>query len=89
MTFTGERFEHDKVLDADGFQVYIDSLAFNYLQGVEIDYAENGANGASFVFNNVFSATGGSGAAGSSGGGVGCGLTDFANTPIPLQGGTL
>ena len=72
MTFTGERFDHDKVLEAGGFKVYIDSNAYHYLKGVEIDYAENGMNGASFVFNNVFQATGGSGgcsACGSSGGG--------------------
>lgn len=73
MTFTGERFEHDKVFEDDGFQVYIDSVAFNYLQGVEIDYAENGTNGASFVFNNVFATTGGSGACGGCGGASGGG----------------
>jgi len=73
MTFTGEQFDNDKIFDADGFQVYIDSVAFNYLQGVEIDYVENGMNGASFVFNNVFASTGGSGACGGCGsGGGGC-----------------
>ena len=72
MTFTGDKFDNDKIYDADGFNVFIDSVAFNYLQGVEIDYAENGMNGASFVFNNVFASTGGSGGCGgcgSSGGG--------------------
>jgi len=75
MTFTGDKFDNDKIYDAEGFKVYVDSVAFNYLQGVEIDYAENGMNGASFVFNNVFAATGGSGGCsgcGSSGGGGGC-----------------
>jgi len=74
MTFTGDKFDNDKIYDADGFNVYIDSVAFNYLQGVEIDYAENGMNGASFVFNNVFASTGGSGACGGCGssGGGGC-----------------
>ena len=72
MTFTGDKFENDKIYNADGFQVYVDSIAFNYLQGVEIDYAENGMNGASFVFNNVFAATGGSGVCGGCGGGGGC-----------------
>jgi len=73
MTFTGDKFENDKIYDADGFKVYVDSVAYNYLQGVEIDYAENGMNGASFVFNNVFAATGGSGACGGCGsGGGGC-----------------
>jgi len=72
MTFTGDQFDNDKIYDAEGFKVFVDSVAFNYLQGVEIDYAENGMNGASFVFNNVFASTGGSGACGgcgSSGGG--------------------
>lgn len=73
MTFTGDRNDNDKVFEADGFKVYIDSVAFNYLQGVEIDYVENGMNGASFVFNNVFQATGGSGGCGSCGSsGGGC-----------------
>lgn len=70
MTFTGERFDHDKVMHADGFDVFIDSFAYNYLKGVEIDYVENGMNGASFVFNNVFASTGGSGACGGCGGGA-------------------
>ena len=73
MTFTGERFDHDKVMQADGFQIFIDSFAHNYLKGVEIDYAENGMNGASFVFNNVFASTGGSGSCGGCGGGGGGG----------------
>ncbi len=75
MTFTGDKFDNDKIYDADGFKVFVDSVAFNYLQGVEIDYAENGMNGASFVFNNVFASTGGSGACGGcggAGGGGGC-----------------
>jgi iron-sulfur cluster insertion protein len=73
MTFTGERFDNDKVLEAGNFKVYIDSNAYQYLKGVEIDYAENGSNGASFVFNNVFQATGGSGGCGSCGSsGGGC-----------------
>lgn len=73
MTFTGERFDNDKVLEAGSFKVYVDSNAYQYLKGVEIDYAENGANGASFVFNNVFQATGGSGGCGSCGSsGGGC-----------------
>jgi len=73
MTFTGDQFDNDKIYDADGFKVYVDSVAFNYLQGVEIDYAENGMNGASFVFNNVFASTGGSGACGGCGGASGGG----------------
>ena len=73
MTFTGDRFDHDKVMQADGFQVFIDAFAHSYLKGVEIDYVENGMNGASFVFNNVFASTGGSGSCGGCGGsGGGC-----------------
>ncbi|MCK4742339.1 MAG: iron-sulfur cluster assembly accessory protein [Sulfuriflexus sp.] len=75
MTFTGDKFDNDKIYDADGFNVYIDSVAFNYLQGVEIDYAENGMNGASFVFNNVFASTGGSGSCGGCGGASGGGCS--------------
>lgn len=72
MTFTGDRLDNDKILETGSFKVYIDSNAYSYLKGVEIDYVENGMNGASFVFNNVFQATGGSGACsacGSAGGG--------------------
>ena len=50
-----------------GFRVVIDPLALAYMQGAEIDYSEDGAN-ASFVFNNVFKAVGGSGACGGCGG---------------------
>ena len=44
------------------------------LRGVEIDFVDRGMGQASFVFNNVFAAVGGSGgcsACGSSGGGCG------------------
>jgi len=71
MTFADTRHEHDAVLSGEGFSIYIDSVAMGYLKGVEIDYVER-PTGSSFVFNNVFSATGGSGACGgcgSSGGG--------------------
>jgi len=72
MTFADQRTPFDAVLDADGFKVYVDSVALNYLRGVEIDYAER-ATGASFVFNNVFASTGGSGACGACGAaGGGC-----------------
>lgn len=73
MTFTGESSDYDRVLDADGFKVYIDTVAYHYLKGVEIDYVEQGVRGASFVFNNVFATTGGSGACGACGAsGGGC-----------------
>jgi len=73
MTFSGRRTDYDCVLEADGVKVYVDAVALNYLRGVEIDYVER-PMGASFVFNNVFATTGGSGvcrACGSAGGGCG------------------
>jgi len=71
MTFTDSRTEYDCVLEGGEVRVYVDSVALNFLRGVEIDYVER-PTGASFVFNNVFSSTGGSGtcgACGASGGG--------------------
>jgi len=73
MTFTDRRTDYDCVLESDGVKVYVDAVALNYLRGVEIDYVER-PMGASFVFNNVFATTGGSGACracGSAGGGCG------------------
>jgi iron-sulfur cluster insertion protein len=73
MTFTDTKTDYDCELSADGFNLYVDAVALNYLRGVEIDYVER-PTGASFVFNNVFAATGGSGACGGCGsaGGGGC-----------------
>jgi len=75
MTFTDTKSEHDAVLSCDGFDVYVDAVALNYLRGVEIDFVDRPTGGASFVFNNVFKAVGGSGGCsacgGSSGGGCG------------------
>ena len=73
MTFTGDRNETDFIYEDNGVKVYVDAVALQYLRGVEIDYVENGVRGASFVFNNVFQATGGSGTCGSCGSaGGGC-----------------
>jgi iron-sulfur cluster assembly accessory protein len=77
MTFTEGGNELDAVLAGDDFKVYIDTVALAYIRGVEIDYVEK-QMGASFVFNNVFASTGGSGACGACGaqtgpGGGGCG----------------
>ncbi len=73
MTFTDACTEYDGILECNGVKVYVDSVALAYLKGVEIDYVERDT-GASFVFNNVFSATGGSGACGACGAaGGGCG----------------
>jgi iron-sulfur cluster insertion protein len=71
MTFTDARTEYDYVRQENGFSLYVDAVALNYLRGVEIDYVER-PTGASFVFNNAFALTGGSGtcgACGASGGG--------------------
>ncbi len=72
MTFTDTRTPYDCVLEEEGFNLYVDVVALNYLRGVEIDYVER-PTGASFVFNNVFAATGGSGTCGGCGAaGGGC-----------------
>ena len=60
MTFTDRRMPWDKVLREDGFDIYVDAVAFGYLRGVEIDFVAR-PTGSSFVFNNVFMATGGTG----------------------------
>ena len=74
MTFTDQETPYDTVLEEDGIKVYVDAVALNYLRGVEIDYVDR-PMGASFVFNNVFATTGGSGTCGRCGmaGGGGCG----------------
>ncbi len=72
MTFTDSRTEYDCVLEGSEVRVYVDSVALNFLRGVEIDYVER-PTGASFVFNNVFASTGGSGTCGACGAaGGGC-----------------
>jgi len=73
MTFTDMITDKDKVLEGEGYKVIVDAFALSYLKGCDIDFVEQGLN-ASFVFNNVFQAVGGSGgcnACGSSGGGCG------------------
>ena len=73
MTFTDSRTAYDSVLEADGFKMYVDVVALNFLRGVEIDFVDRGLGQASFVFNNVFAATGGSGTCGACGAaGGGC-----------------
>jgi iron-sulfur cluster insertion protein len=72
MTFTDSRSEYDCVRKEAGFEVFVDAVALNYLRGVEIDYVER-PTGASFVFNNAFAVTGGSGTCGACGAaGGGC-----------------
>ena len=72
MTFTDTQAEYDGVRKEEGFDVYVDAVALNFLRGVEIDYVER-PTGASFVFNNAFAITGGSGTCGACGAaGGGC-----------------
>ena len=73
MTYADTIHPYDKVLAGDGFKLMADAIAVSYLKGCDIDFIESGLN-ASFVFNNVFQAVGGSGACGGCGaGGGGCG----------------
>ncbi len=72
MTFTDTQSEYDAVRKVEGFDIYVDAVALNFLRGVEIDYVER-PTGASFVFNNAFAVTGGSGTCGACGAaGGGC-----------------
>ena len=72
MTFTDSQTEYDCTRKEEGFEIYVDAVALNFLRGVEIDYVER-PTGASFVFNNAFSMTGGSGTCGGCGGASGGG----------------
>ena len=76
MTLVEQPTEFDCVLKTEKLNIYVDVVALAYLEGVEIDYKTEGLN-QSFVFKNVFSQTGGSGACGGCGGaapaGGGCG----------------
>ncbi len=70
MTFAEEAEEKDSVISDDkGFKVVVDPFALSFLGGAEVDYVDDGIN-ATFVFNNVFQAVGGSGACGGCGGGA-------------------
>ena len=70
MTFTDQQTEFDTVLSFDGFKVFVDVVALNYLRGAQIDYIQE-AGRERFVFNNVFESTGGSGACGGCGAATG------------------
>lgn len=75
MTFSESASPYDCVLKDENFSLYIDTVALNFMRGVEIDFVER-PTGASFVFNNAFAATASGGACGgcgsSAGGGGGC-----------------
>ena len=60
--------ETDRLIqDNSGCSIAIDPVALAYLEGAEIDFQDDGVS-ATFVFNNVFKAVGGSGACGGCGG---------------------
>lgn len=71
MTFSDQKSDFDTILAFEGFNVYVDVVALNYLRGAQIDYIQE-AGRERFVFNNVFAETGGTGACG------GCGAADGA-----------
>ena len=66
MTFTDEQTVFDTVLAFDGFKVFVDVVALNYLRGAQVDYIQEQGR-ERFVFNNVFAETGGSGSCGGCG----------------------
>jgi len=71
MTFAEKPEGIDSVMSDDsGFKLVVDPIALGFLEGAEVDYVDDGMN-ASFVFNNVFQAVGGSGACGGCGGAAG------------------
>ena len=74
MTLVEQPTDFDAVWSKNGLDIYIDAVALSYLEGVEIDYQDQGAN-RSFVFRNVFANTAGSGACSACGAaaGSGCG----------------
>jgi iron-sulfur cluster assembly accessory protein len=67
MTFAEGPLPSDAILQQDGLTLYVDPVALGFLDGVEIDFSQQGL-GASFVFRNAFAATGGSGSCGGCGG---------------------
>ena len=70
MTFSENSEINDSTMAGDnGFKLVVDPVALSFLGGAEVDYTDDGIS-ASFVFNNVFQAVGGSGACGGCGGGA-------------------
>lgn len=68
MTFSEDATERDCVFDGGSFKLIIDPVAYNFLQGCEIDYVDEGIS-SSFVFRNAFQSVGGSGKCSGCGGG--------------------
>lgn len=70
MTFAENSEANDSTMSGEnGFNLVVDPIALSFLGGAEIDYADDGVN-ATFVFNNVFQAIGGSGSCGGCGSGA-------------------
>lgn len=70
MTFAENGERNDSTMSGEnGFKLVVDPIALSFLSGAEIDYSDDGVN-ATFVFNNVFQAIGGSGACGGCGSGA-------------------
>ena len=70
MTFAEQEENRDSIMSGEGgFKLVVDPFALSFLGGAEVDYVDDGVN-ATFVFNNVFQAVGGSGACGGCGGGA-------------------
>lgn len=67
MTFAEDQTDFDSVYEGENFRLFVDPVALNYMEGAEIDYVDDGIS-ATFVFNNVFQAVGGSGACSGCGG---------------------
>ncbi len=67
MTFAETTLPTDSMMTEGDMRIVVDPVALGFLKGAEIDYADDGVN-ASFVFNNVFQAVGGSGSCGGCGG---------------------
>ena len=65
-----EPHKYDCVLENEGLNLYIDSIALSFLEGMEIDYKSEGVN-KNFVFRNVFNNSTSAGACGGCGGSAG------------------
>lgn len=73
MTLVEQPSRFDAVFKAQGLDLYVDSVALGFLEGVEIDFKSTGLS-QSFIFKNVFANSGGSGTCGTCGAvGGGCG----------------
>ncbi|MCF7800882.1 MAG: iron-sulfur cluster insertion protein ErpA [Candidatus Marinimicrobia bacterium] len=51
MAFENETDEQDKISESNGVRVIVDPVSIKYLEGVEIDWVENGMGGG-FKFQN-------------------------------------